>query len=358
MIIKNNNPLPGGIYKIPALLFIACIVNAAIFSPAFSRENVIPPENIAKDPPAIPRAYKTPAKDVAKDPAVIPQAKEIPIKNVVHLFDTRTKSLPLNLPTDVAVNADGEIVVVDSGNDRVVIFDKRGKVNRAFGSSGSKPGQFNGPVGLTVDSRGDIYIADKDNNRIQIFNKKGKLIRFFNTRSGGKTVKPVDVAISHDEKKLFITDNRGHRIVVYSTKGKYLDRWGGEGVDKAKFRYPATLATDRKNYVYIVDVFNSRVQILGKKGEHILNVGSWGVLPGQLFRPKGVAIDINGNVYVSDSYMELIQVYDGQRRFSHVIGDAGKIRKFSAPTGIAVHDNRLYVTEMLKNVISVYRIGK
>jgi DNA-binding beta-propeller fold protein YncE len=358
MINRKNNELRYSINSILAILIIACLVSASIITPAFSRENKIPAKDIAKDPPAIPKKYKTPAKDIAKDPLAIPTAKEIPIKDVVHLFDTKTKSPALTLPTDVAVNADGEIVVVDSGNDRVVIFNKRGKLIKAFGSNGSEPGQFNGPVGLTTDSRGNIYVADKDNNRIQVFNRDGKFIRLFNTRSGTKKVRPVDVAISHNGKKLYVTDNKGHKVVVYSSKGKYLQSWGTEGVDKTKFRYPATLDIDKDNKLHVVDVFNSRVQILGKNGKHILDVGSWGVLPGQLYRPKGVEIDTSGNVYVSDSYMELIQVYDAQRRFSHVIGKAGEIRRFSAPTGIAVQGNRLYVTEMLRNVVSVYRIGK
>ena len=191
-----------------------------------------------------------------------------------------------------------------------------------------------------------------------MFNSDGKFIRRFNTRSGNKKVNPVDVAISNDGKKLYVTDNKGHKVVVYSSKGKFLQNMGSEGVDKAKFRYPAILDIDKDNKLYVVDVFNSRVQIFGNKGKHILDVGSWGVLPGQLYRPKGVEIDASGNVYVSDSYMELIQVFDAQRRFSHVIGNAGEIRRFSAPTGIAVKGNRLYVTEMLGNVVSVYRIGE
>ena len=358
MITRGNNKLRYGINNILALLFIASIINASVIAPVFSQENKIPAKDIAKDPPAIPKKYKTPAEDATKGPLTIPQAKEIPIKNVVHLFDTKTKSPSLILPTDVAVNANGEIVVVDSGNDRIVIFNKRGKLIKAFGSSGSGPGQFNRPVGLTTDSRGSIYVADKDNNRIQVFDRSGKFIRLINTRSGTRKVDPVDVAVSHDGKKLYVTDNKGHKVVVYSSKGKYLKNLGAEGVDKAKFRYPATLDIDKDNKLYVVDVFNSRVQIFGKKDKHILDVGSWGVLPGQLYRPKGVEIDALGNVYVSDSYMEVIQVYDAQRRFSHVIGKAGEIRRFSAPTGIAVKGNRLYVTEMLKNVVSVYRIGK
>ncbi|MBE9516495.1 MAG: NHL repeat-containing protein [Proteobacteria bacterium] len=295
---------------------------------------------------------------IAVSHSAFSQEDKIPVRDVTHLFDTKIKSPALNLPTDVAVTGSGEIVVVDSGNDRVVIFNNKGKSIKTFGSSGSKPGQFNGPMGVTVDGRGNIYVADKNNNRIQVFDNRGKYLRLIKTGSASNPVKPVDVAISKDARRLYVTDNHGHHIIVYSQKGKQLEVWGGKGVDKARFRYPATLDMGKDNELYVVDVLNSRIQILDNKGEHIFDVGSWGVLPGQLFRPKGVVIDNSGNVYVSDSYMELIQVYDSEHRFSHVIGNKGVIRKFSAPTGIAVHGNRLYVAEMLKNVVSVYRIGE
>ncbi|MDH5631644.1 MAG: NHL repeat-containing protein [Gammaproteobacteria bacterium] len=278
----------------------------------------------------------------------------IPLANSRHLFDAEAAKPALNLPTDIAVNSAYEIIVVDSGNDRVVIFDSTGNVKTSFGKPGTKDGQFRSPVGVGIDGKDNIYIADKGNARIQVFDRNGKFIRGFAAGTSQKPVVPVDVAPSADGKRLYVTDNKNHRVAVYSSEGRAIGYYGGEGVDKARFRYPATLTIAPTGNIYVVDVMNSRVQMLDAEGGHVIDVGTWGVQPGQLFRPKGVSIDDSGNVYVSDSYMELVQVFDAQHRFRHVVGSGNRIRRFEAPTGIVVRHDRLYVNEMLGNKISVY----
>ena len=45
-----------------------------------------------------------------------------------------------------------------------------------FGKKGSGPGEFDGPHALAFDSHGRLLVGDRTNNRIQIFNQKGKFI--------------------------------------------------------------------------------------------------------------------------------------------------------------------------------------
>jgi hypothetical protein len=59
---------------------------------------------------------------------------------------------------------------------------------------------------------------------------------------------------------------------------------------------------------------------------------------------------------VSDSYLDVIQVYDSSYKFQYVLGSGGKPRKVTAPGGIALDGNRLYVAEMLANRVSVYEL--
>jgi len=72
-------------------------------------------------------------------------------------------------PRDIAVSAGGQVLVTDTGNKRIQVFDQNGTFLRAFGSEGSGPGQFKEPVGLAVDRQGRIYVADTWNQRIQVF---------------------------------------------------------------------------------------------------------------------------------------------------------------------------------------------
>ena len=49
------------------------------------------------------------------------------------------------------------------------VFDQNGKWIYSFGSKGNKQGQFMGPEGIDINDNGDIVVLDKGNNRLQVF---------------------------------------------------------------------------------------------------------------------------------------------------------------------------------------------
>jgi DNA-binding beta-propeller fold protein YncE len=82
------------------------------------------------------------------------------------------------LPTDIAFAPNGELVVTDGyGNARLVRFTRDGKYLGAFGSRGNGPGQFQLPHNVVIDAKGLIYVSDRDNQRVEIFDAKGKYLR-------------------------------------------------------------------------------------------------------------------------------------------------------------------------------------
>ncbi|GEM_PF-1214991 len=75
-----------------------------------------------------------------------------------------------NNPTDLAVDKrNGDIYVVDTGNNRIQRFNSEGSFLSEFGQFGSENGSFNSPWGIAVDNQGFVYIADSNNKRIQKF---------------------------------------------------------------------------------------------------------------------------------------------------------------------------------------------
>ena len=280
----------------------------------------------------------------------------IPLKQIKHLFTIKgDKANPLSLPSDVSVDENGNIYIVDSGNHRIAVFDDAGGFISNIAKKGQKQGELSNPVGIDSDGN-NIYIADKDNHRIQVFNKDGVIKKNITLRQGDKLIRPVDISVNKKLKLLYITGNNNHKVMVYDYSGKLLHQWGGQGTNRGEFRYPATISLFNNN-VFVVDVLNSRVQIFNAKGELQAIAGEWGILPGQLFRPKGVALDKKGNIYVSDSYMEMIQVFSSDTRFRYVLAKNGKPYKFTSPAGITIDkQNRLYICEMLKNRVSVYSL--
>jgi DNA-binding beta-propeller fold protein YncE len=85
-----------------------------------------------------------------------------------------------NAPTDVAVAANGDIIVSDGHggktNARIVKFTSDGKFIKAWGSRGSGPGEFGVNHSLAIDSAGRIFVADRSNNRVEIFSPDGAFL--------------------------------------------------------------------------------------------------------------------------------------------------------------------------------------
>lgn len=84
-------------------------------------------------------------------------------------------SASLNIPSDVAVDAAGNVYIADAGNNRVrkvsggIITTVAGIDTNGFAGDGGPAidAMLNYPWGLTTDSEGNVYLADRVNNRIR-----------------------------------------------------------------------------------------------------------------------------------------------------------------------------------------------
>ena len=71
----------------------------------------------------------------------------------------------------------GKFYITDLGSDKIYIVDEKTGDARAFGRSGSGAGQFSDPAGLVVDHQGNMMVADSKNHRLCLFNNERKYIR-------------------------------------------------------------------------------------------------------------------------------------------------------------------------------------
>ena len=69
----------------------------------------------------------------------------------------------------VAVDDQGYVLVGDSGNNRIQIFQSDGTFVRSFGCWGSGDGEFKGLEGVAVMSNGNVLVCDRENHRVQVF---------------------------------------------------------------------------------------------------------------------------------------------------------------------------------------------
>ena len=72
-------------------------------------------------------------------------------------------------PIGIAVDPAGEVLVLDSENNRVQAFDLAGRFIARWGRRGVGPGELSQPAALALDCAGGVYVADTNNNRVQRF---------------------------------------------------------------------------------------------------------------------------------------------------------------------------------------------
>lgn len=71
-------------------------------------------------------------------------------------------------PKGVSVDAEGNIYVVESYYDHVLVYDRHGAFLLAIGGVGKDIGQFYLPAGLWTDSRNRVFVADMFNGRVVV----------------------------------------------------------------------------------------------------------------------------------------------------------------------------------------------
>ena len=82
-------------------------------------------------------------------------------------------------PNDLCVTSNGNVYIADTGNNRVVVFDKNWQLIKTiatFDNQGQED-TFKGPMGIFVTELGEIYVADTGNARIVHFDSTGELVR-------------------------------------------------------------------------------------------------------------------------------------------------------------------------------------
>src|SRR5665213_2006080 len=150
-------------------------------------------------------------------------------------------------PTAVAVDAAGDVYVVDSSAGTVDRFSSTG-VPLAFSASesyvegakltGTPSGSFGEPRGVAVnDESGDLYVADRTAQVVDVFSSTGA---YLSQLTGPPATAPVPgpfqypwgLAVDQSTHDLYVTNTESHGFVdVFSSTGAYVSQFGAGALD-------------------------------------------------------------------------------------------------------------------------------
>ena len=169
-------------------------------------------------------------------------------------------------PREVALTADGRVLVTDTGHHRVQIMDAEGNFIGQLGAGsdqfGAALGQFYEPVGVTVGADGFVYVADTWNGRIQQLTSDLIPVNEWlldtgwpaNTSINNKPYLAVDSG-----GRVYVTDPEAARVLIFAPDGSYLGKFGQFGTDANSFNLINGIFIDAQDNIYIADAGNNRV---------------------------------------------------------------------------------------------------
>jgi len=172
-------------------------------------------------------------------------------------------------PGGIAIDNENRFLyVADTGNDVIDVFDADTfKYLRQIGKPSHKheqtdPGTFSLPEGVAVDADGNVYVTDTFNDRVEIFDADGNFISMFGKMGDAPAEfeRPKSIAIDGDGHVWVVDAGKG-QVKVFSQTGRLLIYFGGQGYFPGQFMGPWGITIDKFNRVIVSETFPGRVQM-------------------------------------------------------------------------------------------------
>ena len=245
---------------------------------------------------------------------------------------TGTDNTHLNAPVGVGFDAaTGHILVADTGNDRIQIFNAATfayvSTIGTSGTPGTDNAHFNGPTSVHLNAaKRQLYIADANNDRVQVYDADtlAYVATIGTTAVVGKTNTtfdhPTDAELNPTADEIMVADSGNGRLQLFDAGTFAYVSTIGSGTlgpdDNDALGKPVTAAYDPvNNLVLVADAgADVRVQVYDALSyNYVLTLGttaSSGTSNSQFAQPWGIAIDpVHDNLFIGDTTNDRVQVY-------------------------------------------------
>ena len=250
-------------------------------------------------------------------------------------------------PHDAALSPDGRIIyVTDMANSRVAVLDAM--TLKYVGTFGA--GVLSYPHDAEFDAQGRLLVADTGNDRIAIFKVRGAQAELVGELKGLEG--PEGVAVTGDGRVL-VTNTRSGTLSVFRD-GRIERSIGGQGTRDGEFSHPHDVEVAPDGTVYVVDSANNRVQVFDAGLTHRASFGSELGLSG----PKYLALN-QERIWLADEYNHRILLLDRKHQVLGVLGTGKQGRganAFYKPEAVVARHPFVWVIDTYNNRVVLLRL--
>ena len=162
---------------------------------------------------------------------------------------------------------------------------------KQIGRLGSNNGEFNYPKQLTTDPNGQVFVVDCGNNRICVLDTDLNHLRNITHRAISQI---FDVKLSQD-RIYVLCPYRNPCMMVLSLEGDMLHSLISKGLELDVLE-PYFFCLDANNNFIISDVGTHSIRVFSPAGNLLHTIGRLGHQRGMFYKPQGIAIDTNGRL--------------------------------------------------------------
>jgi sugar lactone lactonase YvrE len=247
----------------------------------------------------------------------------------------------LNAPHDLVFDAEGNLLIADTGNQRIRKIDRLGIITTIAGDGKALQSNYNGkvpetslnnPQSLALDKAGNLLIADTFNHVIRKLDRSGKLTIFAGSVAGfggdgglatnAQMNLPMAVTVAPDGS-VFVSDAGNSRIRQITLDGRiktiagfgpaadtYGGGYAGDGgpAEKAKLFSATDLKCNAAGNLYIVDSGNHRIRVIRSgvittiagNGQQGYSGDGKAATAAELDTPQKIVLAKDGTLFISD----------------------------------------------------------
>ncbi len=251
----------------------------------------------------------------------------------------------LSAPEGLDIDHRGNLLIADTGNDRVLKVTPRGTLVQEFGGYGWADGQFDSPTDLSVLPGFYVYVLDQRNRRVQRFDVRDNFVDLRETE--GWAGSPVGIEVRRTGEVLLV-DADLQTVLVITQFAELLEPVGDFGLGAGGLARPRDVATGPGREIAVADPGRETVEVFDEFGTYLYSIAA----PDTLICEE-VLFDRHGNLLVGDVRHGRILAFPPGGGPATATFD-GWAAGLTWPSGLALdRDDRLYVLDRERGSVIV-----